>query len=76
MATMVKRLKKNPEDGESQPPIEGEAELASGDGWDAQQQATVTAYAKSRGDAASGGVAGSCQLDGKDPAQRERRKPG
>ncbi len=49
MATMVKRLKKNPEDGESQPPIEGEAGLASGDGWDAQQQATVTAYAQSRG---------------------------
>ena len=49
VATMVKRLKKNPEEGESQPPIEGEAELASGDGWDAQQQATVTAYAQSRG---------------------------
>ncbi len=49
VATMVKRLKKNPEDGESQPPIEGEADLASGDGWDAQQQATVTAYAQSRG---------------------------
>jgi hypothetical protein len=49
MATMVKRLKRNPEDGESQPPIEGEADLASGDGWDAQQQATVTAYAQSRG---------------------------
>ena len=47
VATMVKRLKKNPEDGESQPLIEGEAELASGDGWDAQQQATVTAYAQS-----------------------------
>ncbi len=49
MATMVKRLKKNPEDGESQPPIEGEADLVSGDGWDAQQQATVTAYTQSRG---------------------------
>jgi hypothetical protein len=49
VATMVKRLKKNPEDGESQPPIEGEADLTSGDGWDAQQQATVTAYAQSRG---------------------------
>jgi hypothetical protein len=49
VATMVKRLKKNPEDGESQPPTEGEADLASGDGWDAQQQATVTAYAQSRG---------------------------
>ncbi len=49
MATMVKRLKKNPEDVESQPPIEGEADLASGDSWDAQQQATVTAYAQSRG---------------------------
>ena len=49
VATMVKRLKKNPEDGESQPPRDGEADLASGDGWDAQQQATVTAYAQSRG---------------------------
>ena len=49
MVTMVKRLKKNPEDRESQPPMEGEADLASGDGWDAQQQATVTAYAQSRG---------------------------
>ncbi len=46
---MVKRLKKNPEDGESQPPIEAGADLASEDGWDAQQQATVTAYAQSRG---------------------------
>ena len=49
VATMVKRLKKNPEDGESQPPTEGEAMSAAGDGWDAQQQATVTAYAQSRG---------------------------
>jgi len=49
VATMVKRLKKNPEEGEPQPPIEGEAELTSRDGWDAQQQATVTAYAQSRG---------------------------
>jgi hypothetical protein len=49
VATMVKRLKKNPEEGESQPPIEVEADLASGNGWDAQQQATVTAYAQSRG---------------------------
>jgi hypothetical protein len=49
VATMVKRLKKNPEDGESRPPIEGEAELTYGDGWDAQQQATVTAYAQFRG---------------------------
>ncbi len=32
VATMVKRLKKNPEDGESQPPIEGEADLVFGDG--------------------------------------------
>ncbi len=49
VATMVKRLKKNPEDRESQPPTEAGADLASGDGWDAQQQATVTAYAQSRG---------------------------
>ena len=47
VATMVKRLKKNPEDGESQPPTEGEVVLTAGDGWDAQQQATVTAYAQS-----------------------------
>jgi hypothetical protein len=68
VATMVKRLKKNPEDGESQPPIEGEADLASGDGWDAQQQATVTAYAQSRGmqpRATSGGAASPCQLNEK-----------
>ena len=38
VATMVKRLKKNPEDGESHPPIEGEADLASGNGWDVQQR--------------------------------------
>ncbi len=49
VATMVKRLKKNPEDGEPQPPDEAGAGLTSGDGWDAQQQATVTAYAQSRG---------------------------
>ena len=49
VATMVKRLKKNPEDGESQTPTEGEVVLTAGDGWDAQQQATVTAYAQSRG---------------------------
>jgi len=49
VATMVKRLKKNPEDGELQTPTEGEVVLAAGDGWDAQQQATVTAYAQSRG---------------------------
>ncbi len=48
VATMVRRLKKNPEDGESQPPIEAETDLVSGDGWNAQQQATVTAYAQSR----------------------------
>ncbi len=49
VATMVKRLKKNPEDGQPQPPAEAGAGLASGDGWDAQQQATVAAYAQSRG---------------------------
>ncbi|MFN9899433.1 MAG: hypothetical protein ACK55Z_11715, partial [bacterium] len=49
VATMVKRLKKNPEDGKPQPPDEAGAGLASGDGWDAQQQATVTAYAQSTG---------------------------
>ena len=49
VATMVKRLKKNPEDGELQTPTEGEVVLTAGDGWDAQQQATVTAYAQSRG---------------------------
>jgi hypothetical protein len=64
---MVKRLKKNPEDGERQPPAEGGAGLASGDGWDAQQQATVTAT--------SGGVASPCQLNGENPAQRKGGKP-
>ncbi len=46
---MVKRLKKSPEDGELQTPTEGEVVFPAGDGWDAQQQATVTAYAQSRG---------------------------
>jgi hypothetical protein len=49
VATMVKRLKKNPEDLEQQPMAEAEAGLASEGGWDAQQQATVAAYAHSRG---------------------------
>jgi len=49
VATMVKRLKKSPEDGELPTPTEGEVVLTAGDGWDAQQQATVTAYAQSRG---------------------------
>ena len=49
VATMVKRLKKSPEDGESQTPTEGEVVFPAGDGWDAQQQPTVTAYAQSRG---------------------------
>ncbi len=49
VATMVKRLKKNPEDLEQQPKAEAEAGLASEGGWDAQQLATVAAYAHSRG---------------------------
>ena len=49
VATMVKRLKKSPEDGELQTPTGGEVVFPAGDGWDAQQQATVTAYAQSRG---------------------------
>jgi hypothetical protein len=49
VATMVKRLKKNPEDVEQRPLAEAGASLAPGDGWDAQQQATVAAYAQSRG---------------------------
>ncbi len=49
VATMVKRLKKNPQDVEQQPLAEAGAGLAPGDGWDAQQQATVAAYAQSRG---------------------------
>ncbi len=49
VATMVKRLKKSPEDGELQTPPGGEVVIPAGDGWDAQQQATVTAYAQSRG---------------------------
>ncbi len=48
VATMVKRLKKNPEDVE-QPMADAGAGLASEGGWDAQQQATVAAYAQSRG---------------------------
>ncbi len=64
VATMVKRLKKNPEDGEWQPPTEAEADLVSGDG-DGDGQ----------GDATSGGAASSCQLDGENPAQRKRGKP-
>ncbi len=46
---MVKQLKKNPEDAEQQPLAEAGASLASESGWDAQQQATVAAYAQSRG---------------------------
>jgi hypothetical protein len=49
VATMVKRLKKNPEDLEQQPMAEVEAGLVSEGEWDAQQQATVAAYAHSRG---------------------------
>ncbi len=49
VATMVKRLKKNPEDVEQQSMAEAGTGLAPGDGWDAQQQATVGAYAQSRG---------------------------
>jgi hypothetical protein len=49
VATMVKRLKKNPEDVEQQSMAEAGASLASEGGWDAQQQATVAAYAQSRG---------------------------
>ncbi len=49
VATMVKRLKKNPEDLEQQPMAEAEAGLVSEGEWDAQQQAIVAAYAHSRG---------------------------
>jgi hypothetical protein len=49
VATMVKRLKKNPEDVEQQPLAEAGASLTPEGGWDAQQQATVAAYAQSRG---------------------------
>ncbi len=49
VATMVKRLKKNPEDSEQQLTAEAGAGLASEGGWDAQQQATVASYAHSRG---------------------------
>jgi hypothetical protein len=71
VATMVKRLKKSPEDGELPTPTEREVALTTGDGWDAQQQATVTAKRPVSRDAAQGGAAGSRQLDGKDPAQRK-----
>ncbi len=40
VATMVKRLRKSPEDGESQTPTEGDVVSTARDGWDAQQQAT------------------------------------
>jgi hypothetical protein len=46
VATMVKRLKKNPEEVEQQSMAEAGASLASEGGWDAQQQATVAAYAQ------------------------------
>jgi hypothetical protein len=49
LATMVKRLRKNPEESEQQPKAEAEAGQMSGRGWDAQQQATIAAYAHSRG---------------------------
>ncbi len=49
VATMVKLLKKNPEDAEQQPMAEAGAGLVSEGGCDAQQQATVAAYAHSRG---------------------------
>ncbi len=46
---MVKRLKKNPEDLERQSLMEAGASPTLEGGWDAQQQATVAAYAQSRG---------------------------
>jgi hypothetical protein len=46
---MVKRLRKNPEESEQQHKAEAKAGQTSGGGWDAQQQATVAAYAHSRG---------------------------
>jgi hypothetical protein len=49
VATMVKRLKKNPEDVEQQPLAGAGAGLTPEGGWDVQQQATVAAYAQSRG---------------------------
>jgi hypothetical protein len=49
VATMVKRLKKNPEDVEQQSLAEAGASLTPEGGRDAQQQATVAAYAQSRG---------------------------
>jgi len=49
VATMVKRLKKNPEDMGQQPLAEAGAGLTPEGEWDAQQQATVAAYTQSRG---------------------------
>jgi hypothetical protein len=49
VATMVKRLKKNPEDVEQQSLAEAGASLTPEGGWDAQQQAKVAAYTQSRG---------------------------
>jgi hypothetical protein len=49
VATMVKQLNKNPEDVEQQPLAEAGTGLTPEGRWDAQQQATVAAYAQSRG---------------------------
>jgi len=62
VATMVKRLKKSPEDGELQTPTVGRAAASHSD--------SVRPVSRN---AAQRGVAGPCQLDGEDPAQRKRK---
>jgi hypothetical protein len=71
LATMVKQLKKNPED------------LDRGGGWADVRGRMGRAAASLRsslcsleGNAAPGGVASPCQFDGEDLAQRERGEPG
>jgi hypothetical protein len=76
VATMVKRLKKNPEGWGVATPNRGGGRV---DVWRRLGRTTAGHSDRLRsisGNAVSGGVASSRQLDGKDPAQRKRRKPG
>ncbi len=75
VAMMVKRLRKNPEESEQQHKAEAKAGQTSGGGWDAQQQATVAAYAHSRGMQPQEVLQALCQLNREDLAQREEWKP-
>jgi len=73
VATMVKRLKKSPEDGELQTPT-GRGGGVPGRRWLGRAAASHSDSVRpvSR-NAAQRGVAGPCQLDGEDPAQRKRK---